>query len=31
MLIAAYSYGGFCVAATGAWYRLRGQYAAEAV
>src|SRR5882724_2738572 len=29
MLIAAYLTGAFCVAATGAWYRLRGQYAAE--
>jgi cytochrome bd ubiquinol oxidase subunit I len=29
MLIAAYLTGAFCVAATGAWYRLRGTYAAE--
>src|ERR1700748_3747677 len=29
MLIAAYLTGAFCVAATGAWYRLRGIYAAE--
>jgi len=30
MLIAAYLTGAFCVAATGAWYRLRRAYAAEA-
>jgi cytochrome bd ubiquinol oxidase subunit I len=30
MLIAAYVTGAFCVAATGAWYRLRGNYAIEA-
>lgn len=30
MLIAAYLTGAFCVAATGAWYMLRGIYAAEA-
>jgi len=30
MLIAAYLTGAFCVAATGAWYRLRNTYAAEA-
>ncbi len=30
MLIAAYLTGAFCVAATGAWYLLRGIYAAEA-
>jgi cytochrome d ubiquinol oxidase subunit I len=29
MLIAAYLTGAFCVAATGAWYRLNGKYAAE--
>jgi cytochrome bd ubiquinol oxidase subunit I len=29
MLIAAYLTGAFCVAATGAWYRLGGRYAAE--
>jgi cytochrome d ubiquinol oxidase subunit I len=29
MLIAAYLTGAFCVAATGAWYRLRGIYAVE--
>src|SRR6201998_3290058 len=29
MPIAAYLTGAFCVAATGAWYRLRGTYAAE--
>jgi cytochrome d ubiquinol oxidase subunit I len=29
MLIAAYLTGAFCVAATGAWYRLRGTYAVE--
>jgi cytochrome bd ubiquinol oxidase subunit I len=29
MLIAAYLTGAFCVAATGAWYRLRGVYAVE--
>ena len=29
MLVAAYLTGAFCVAATGAWYRLRGTYAAE--
>jgi cytochrome d ubiquinol oxidase subunit I len=29
MLVAAYLTGAFCVAATGAWYRLRGAYAAE--
>jgi cytochrome d ubiquinol oxidase subunit I len=29
MLIAAYITGAFCVAATGAWYRLRDTYAAE--
>jgi cytochrome d ubiquinol oxidase subunit I len=29
MLIAAYLTGAFCVAATGAWYRLRDQYAVE--
>jgi cytochrome d ubiquinol oxidase subunit I len=31
MLIAAYLTGAFCVAATGAWYRLRDTYAAEGV
>lgn len=31
MLIAAYLTGAFCVAATGAWYRLRNAYAAEAL
>lgn len=30
MLIAAYLTGAFCVAATGAWYRLRNTYAVEA-
>src|ERR1700737_4671692 len=30
MLLAAYLTGAFCVAATGAWYRLRGQHGAEA-
>src|ERR1700733_5859338 len=30
MLLAAYLTGAFCVAATGAWYRLRNTYAAEA-
>jgi cytochrome d ubiquinol oxidase subunit I len=30
MLIAAYLTGAFCVAATGAWYRLQGRYAVEA-
>jgi cytochrome bd ubiquinol oxidase subunit I len=30
MLIAAYLTGAFCVAATGAWYRLRNAYAVEA-
>jgi cytochrome bd ubiquinol oxidase subunit I len=30
MLLAAYLTGAFCVAATGAWYMLRGKYAAEA-
>jgi cytochrome bd ubiquinol oxidase subunit I len=30
MLVAAYVTGAFCVAATGAWYRLRNAYAAEA-
>src|SRR5215813_12326921 len=29
MLLAAYLTGAFCVAATGAWYLLRGSYAAE--
>jgi cytochrome bd ubiquinol oxidase subunit I len=29
MLVAAYLTGAFCVAATGAWYRLRGIYAIE--
>ena len=29
MLIAAYLTGAFCVAATGAWYRLRNTYASE--
>ncbi|QIG95950.1 cytochrome ubiquinol oxidase subunit I [Bradyrhizobium sp. 6(2017)] len=29
MLVAAYLTGAFCVAATGAWYRLRGTYAVE--
>ena len=29
MLAAAYLTGAFCVAATGAWYRIRGTYAAE--
>jgi cytochrome bd ubiquinol oxidase subunit I len=29
MLIAAYLTGAFCVAATGAWYRLGGKYAVE--
>jgi cytochrome d ubiquinol oxidase subunit I len=29
MLIAAYLTGAFCVAATGAWYRLNGKFAAE--
>jgi cytochrome bd ubiquinol oxidase subunit I len=29
MLVAAYLTGAFCVAATGAWYRLRGIYAVE--
>src|SRR6201997_4046621 len=30
MLLAAYLTGAFCVAATGAWYRLRGTHPAEA-
>jgi len=30
MLLAAYVTGAFCVAATGAWYRLRNTYAVEA-
>jgi cytochrome bd ubiquinol oxidase subunit I len=30
MLLAAYVTGAFCVAATGAWYRLRDSYASEA-
>ncbi len=30
MLLAAYLTGAFCVAASGAWYRLRGVFAAEA-
>src|SRR3954449_1383562 len=30
MLLAAYLTGAFCVAATGAWYLLRGDFAAEA-
>src|SRR6201982_1938257 len=30
MLLAAYLTGAFCVAATGAWYRLRGTHRAEA-
>ena len=30
MLVAAYVTGAFCVAATGAWYRLRSAYAVEA-
>jgi len=30
MLLAAYLTGAFCVAATGAWYRLRNTYAVEA-
>ncbi len=30
MLLAAYLTGAFCVAATGAWYLLRGKYTAEA-
>lgn len=29
MVLAAYLTGAFCVAATGAWYRLRGTFAAE--
>jgi cytochrome bd-type quinol oxidase subunit 1 len=29
MLVAAYLTGAFCVAATGAWHRLRGTYALE--
>jgi len=29
MLVAAYVTGAFCVAATGAWYRLNGKFAAE--
>jgi cytochrome bd ubiquinol oxidase subunit I len=29
MLVAAYLTGAFCVAATGAWYRLNGKFAAE--
>jgi len=29
MLLASYLTGAFCVAATGAWYRLRGTYAVE--
>ena len=29
-LLAAYITGAFCVASTGAWYRIRGTYAAEA-
>jgi cytochrome d ubiquinol oxidase subunit I len=29
MLVAAYLTGAFCVAATGAWYRLNGRFAAE--
>src|ERR1700744_607575 len=31
MLVAAYLTGAFCVAATGAWYRLKGVYAVEGV
>ena len=31
MLVAAYLTGAFCVAATGAWYRLKGVYAAEGI
>jgi len=31
MLVAAYLTGAFCVAATGAWYRLRGVYAVEGI
>jgi cytochrome bd ubiquinol oxidase subunit I len=31
MLVAAYLTGAFCVAATGAWYRLRGIYALEGI
>jgi cytochrome bd ubiquinol oxidase subunit I len=31
MLVAAYLTGAFCVAATGAWYRLKGMYAVEGV
>ncbi|MCC8961613.1 cytochrome ubiquinol oxidase subunit I [Bradyrhizobium sp. Pear76] len=31
MLIAAYLTGAFCVAATGAWYRLNSKFAAEAL
>ena len=31
MLVAAYLTGAFCVAATGAWYRLRGTYALEGI
>ena len=30
MLLASYLTGAFCVAATGAWYLLRGEFAAEA-
>ena len=30
MLLASYLTGAFCVAATGAWYRLRGEFHAEA-
>src|SRR5258708_17639263 len=30
MLLAAYLTGAFCVAATGAWYTLRGRFVAEA-
>jgi len=30
MLLASYLTGAFCVAATGAWYELRGRYTAEA-
>ncbi len=29
MLLASYLTGAFCVAATGAWYLLRGEFAAE--
>jgi cytochrome d ubiquinol oxidase subunit I len=31
MLVAAYLTGAFCVAATGAWYRLKGVHAAESM